>query len=376
MNLRLSGAWLTVNRACNFRCKWCYALGTEYQQSDDMTQATAEELLRLAAGLGITHILFIGGEPTLWPHLCKTIRSATELGLRTVLITNGFRLADKRFVEELQFAGLNGVNLSMKAGDHLLHEELTRTKFSTFDTVLNGIRNLADSIIQFEVTTIASTCVLHQMDKICQIAVDNGAKKFSIDFCSVTFEEGKPSSAYMPDPDKVVNAIISQYPAMDKATGGGFHLAQSLPTCLWPAEFLAQLEAKNQIGYGCHVMTREGLVFDRTGQLLICNHLHDFPLGQIGVDFTDPASFAQFWKSSGISGHYNQINTYPAQRCINCQTYEKCGGGCPLLWFVYNPENVTREEESDEGSYRYAPIDRRSTHEKARFHQQRPYRRL
>lgn len=347
MQLGLSGAWLTINRACNFRCRWCYASGTEYQQTDDMTSATAEELLHLAADLGITHILFIGGEPTLWPHLCKTIKDATELGLRTVLITNGFRLADKRFVDELQFSGLNGVNLSMKAGDHLLHSKLTRTKIRAFDTVLNGICNLADSSINFEVTAIANTCVLNDMDKICQIAVDNGAKKFSIDFCSVSFKDGKPSSVFMPDPTDVVDAIISQYPAMDRATDGGFHLAQTLPTCLWPAEFLAQLEAKRQIEYGCHVMTREGLVFDRTGQLLICNHLHDFPLGQLGVDFTDAASFSQFWQSSEISGYYDQINTYPAQRCINCETYTKCGGGCPLLWFVYNPEDITRKEEKE-----------------------------
>ncbi|NIA02326.1 MAG: SPASM domain-containing protein [Nitrospirae bacterium] len=273
-------------------------------------------------------------------------KGATELGLITVLITNGFRLEDKYFVDELQSYSLNGVNFSMKAGDPLLHAELTRTKISTFNTVLNGIRNLANSNIRFEVTTIANTCVLDHMDKICQIAIDNGAKKFSIDFCSVSFKDSKPSSAYMPDPAEVINAIVSQYPAMDRAASGGFHLAQSLPTCLWPAEFLAQLEAKNQIEYGCHVMTREGLVFDHSGQLLICNHLHDFPLGQIGVNFTDAASFTQFWQSSEISEYYDQINTYPAQRCINCQTYTKCGGGCPLLWFVYNPENITREEET------------------------------
>ncbi|NIA02325.1 MAG: radical SAM protein [Nitrospirae bacterium] len=79
MSLGLSGAWLTVNRACNFRCKWCYASETEYQQADEMTPATAEQLLRLASDLGITHILFIGGEPTLWPHLCKTTRVLPSL---------------------------------------------------------------------------------------------------------------------------------------------------------------------------------------------------------------------------------------------------------------------------------------------------------
>lgn len=345
MNLGLSGAWLTVNRVCNFRCKWCYASGTEYQQADDMTPATANELLHLASGLGITQILLIGGEPTLWPHLCETIKTATDLGLSTVLITNGYLLSNKSFVDKLQSSGLTGVNLSMKAGNPLLHSQLTLTKNGAFNTVLNGIHNLADSNIEFEVTTIANTCVLNCMDQICQIAVDNGAKKFSIDFCSVSFEDGKPSSAFMPSLTDAVDAVVSQYPAMNKAIGDGFCLAQTIPTCLWPADFLAQLETRKQVGYGCHVMTREGLVFDCSGRLLICNHLHDFPLGQLGVDFTDVASFTQFWQSSEISGHYDQINTYPAQRCINCQDYTKCGGACPLLWFVYDPEVITREEE-------------------------------
>ena len=345
MDHRFSGAWITVNRDCTFRCLWCYADGTEYHSSDDMTFEKAIELLHFISSLGIKHVQLIGGEPTLWPRLMPTVRAATGLGLDTILITNGYRLGSKSFLSELQSCGLGGVNLSIKAGDPSQHSKLTRTKPATFNAVLKGIHNLADSGIPFEVTAIANTCVLNDLAKICQVSTDNGAKRFSIDFCSASFDDkGNVSSEYMPKPREVVEAIISQYSAMDTATNGNFLLAQTLPTCLWPSEFLNLLESKNQVEYGCHVMSREGLVFDHIGQLLICNHLHGFSLGQFGKEFTDAISFEQFWQSSEIKGYYDQINAYPANSCINCQTYTRCGGGCPLLWFVYNPENVIGKE--------------------------------
>jgi sulfatase maturation enzyme AslB (radical SAM superfamily) len=45
-------AWLTINRACNLRCGWCYAKGTAFSQHDTMSTKTAERSLDLLSDLG------------------------------------------------------------------------------------------------------------------------------------------------------------------------------------------------------------------------------------------------------------------------------------------------------------------------------------
>ena len=34
--MEYKGCWITLNRACNLRCKWCYAQDTKFSLLDDM----------------------------------------------------------------------------------------------------------------------------------------------------------------------------------------------------------------------------------------------------------------------------------------------------------------------------------------------------
>ena len=43
----MEGSWLNLNRACNLRCKWCYASGTGFSSKDDMSLKLAKELIDL-----------------------------------------------------------------------------------------------------------------------------------------------------------------------------------------------------------------------------------------------------------------------------------------------------------------------------------------
>ena len=42
-------AWVTLNRACNLRCRWCYAAGTGYKAGDDMSFELFCEIINLSA---------------------------------------------------------------------------------------------------------------------------------------------------------------------------------------------------------------------------------------------------------------------------------------------------------------------------------------
>ena len=66
-------------------------------------------LLDKAWNAGIPHIIFTGGEPTLRSDLCTLIRHGEALGMVTGLITDGLRLAETSYLQELLQSGLDHV---------------------------------------------------------------------------------------------------------------------------------------------------------------------------------------------------------------------------------------------------------------------------
>lgn len=56
-------------------------------------------------------VYFTGGEPTLYPELPKLVRYAHDLGLITILTTNG--TARRELLEKLKLSGLQGISISL-----------------------------------------------------------------------------------------------------------------------------------------------------------------------------------------------------------------------------------------------------------------------
>jgi MoaA/NifB/PqqE/SkfB family radical SAM enzyme len=120
----------------------------------ELTEAVWKALMDKAWNAGIPHVIFTGGEPTLRPDLFALIRHGEDLGMVTGLITDGLRLVDAAYLNELLQSGLDHVmvlvdsqsencwsalkallagdiaviaHLTLRAGDlHVLNETLDR----------------------------------------------------------------------------------------------------------------------------------------------------------------------------------------------------------------------------------------------------------
>jgi len=77
-------AWLLTNR-CNYKCGFCWRV---LDHSDISLSAAKEVTLKLARA-GTLKISWAGGEPLLWPGIDELIRFTKNLGIETMLITNG-----------------------------------------------------------------------------------------------------------------------------------------------------------------------------------------------------------------------------------------------------------------------------------------------
>lgn len=343
-DLGIYGGWLTVNRFCNFRCGWCYATGTEFKPEDNMPLQTAKDLINLMHDIGVKNVILIGGETLFWPHLFAVATYLKSLDMKCAVVTNGWLLGFKKFRDRVEKSDITSVSISLKAGNRQQYIDLTG--FDGFDKVLEGLRETsAWNHISVETTTVINTGTLDNIDEIVRVAFANGAKGINISMCGPSIANGTFDSQYVPDPHSIVQVITDKYELINRLSNENFSIEATLPACLWPKELLATMEARDQVSYGCHFKTRAGVIFDRWGNLIPCNHLFEYPMGKFGTDFHDLSSFAEVWQNPQLGQFYDRMLAYPAQACIACKSFDKCGGGCPLNWFVRDPEQVIQQGE-------------------------------
>ena len=106
---------LAVNEYCNLRCIYCMPEEGVPFRSKDQLLSTDEifRLISIAAQLGVSKIRFTGGEPLLRKDIPELVKYAKSRdGVESVhLTTNGLLLGD--CLNELESAGLSGINISL-----------------------------------------------------------------------------------------------------------------------------------------------------------------------------------------------------------------------------------------------------------------------
>ncbi|MFH8344657.1 radical SAM protein [Streptomyces sp. NPDC018045] len=85
---RLKFAWLEVTGFCNEFCDHCYADSSPKGTHGTMTLQDWKRTIDQLAALGALDVQFIGGEPTLYPHLSSLIRHAHGAGLSVEVFSN------------------------------------------------------------------------------------------------------------------------------------------------------------------------------------------------------------------------------------------------------------------------------------------------
>lgn len=331
------GAWITVNRACNFRCQWCYAQGTSYDASQSMTFELAEQLLTLILSLGIRSVTIIGGEPTLWTPLLDFNKLCNSKKMKTTLVTNAMKFGDDAFWEKYQTAQNSKVGISVKAFDD---ESLKRVaSVSSFGLSKRGLER-GITAFRCGVSTVYNTTCTDSLIDIAKFSMDCGAKSLSISPCTPSFYEGNVDGTYVVHPRTVAQNVLEMYPKLDEVTNGQVLFSMKLPLCLWPKDFIEELVRKEQISTVCQLQHRTGLIFDVDGKLAICNSLFDYPIGKFGEEFIDKETLLSLMNRPTTVGLYDKFTSYPSTKCIDCEKYDLCAGGCPLFWSLYHPQEI------------------------------------
>jgi len=96
--------WVEVTDVCNLKCKGCYRMVTDGHKP---LEKIKEEILFLKRWRNCDNISLAGGEPILHPDVIEIVRFSSELGMKVVILTNGYALNEK-LIADLRDAGLTG----------------------------------------------------------------------------------------------------------------------------------------------------------------------------------------------------------------------------------------------------------------------------
>ena len=105
----------SVTNRCNLRCHGCYAHAQTHSISDEINADRLKTIIAEAKEIGISIVLFIGGEPLVRPEILEITQDFPEILF--VLLTNGL-LIDQPMVKKLKkqknvipFLSLEGLEL-------------------------------------------------------------------------------------------------------------------------------------------------------------------------------------------------------------------------------------------------------------------------
>lgn len=172
---------IDITSKCNMNCPFCFSgsKGKSYEPS-------IETLIKKAKSWGQGSILLYGGEPTMRKDLPEIIKEIKNTGLDVHILSNGLKL-DKDFVEKLDSAGLERVQLQLDSLDDKINLKLRNQKLVNHK--LDAIKNLSDTNIDLTFfVVLVKGYNENQIGEILNLAADNCGKIVTVIFTPVSPE--------------------------------------------------------------------------------------------------------------------------------------------------------------------------------------------
>ncbi len=301
---------LAITYRCNNDCSHCYNA-----RPRDFTELPTEKwkaILDRLWEIGIPHVVFTGGEPTLREDLPELIRHAQMNGQITGLNTNGRRLRDRHYLDTLVEAGLDHVQITLESHDAQIHDRMVNCRGAWRQTVA-GIQNALDSSLFLMTNT---TMLRHNAPWIGE----------TLEFL-----------ASLGVPTVGLNALIYSGKGVTCGTGLGEEelspllevakqiTAQNNQRLIWytPTQYCHFDPAALELGVKGCTAALYNMCIEPDGGVIPCQSYYH----QLGNLLTD--AWDSIWNHE-LSTHLRERRNL-ADKCHNCILLAECGGGCPLL---------------------------------------------
>jgi len=280
-------------------------------QKGELSTGDWKRVLDKAWGLGIPHIIFTGGEPTLRADLPDLVAHAEKNGQITGLNTNGRRLSDPSYVEKLVAAGLDHVQITVESNDSEIHDLMVRSK-GAFPQTVKGLKNALASPLYVMTNTTMLRTNAHTIPATLDFLAETGVPTVGL---NALIHSGRGS---------VVGTGLSESeltPLLEVARQKTETRSQRL---IWytPTQYCGFDPLTLDLGVkGCTAALYNMCVEPDGGVLPCQSYYHQ--LGNLLVDDWD-----SIWNHD-LAVKLRERQGLP-DKCTGCALLPECGGGCPL----------------------------------------------
>jgi len=300
---------LALTYRCNNDCAHCY--NVEGRDLKELSTGDWKRILDKAWELGIPHIIFTGGEPTLRLDLPELVAHAEKNGQITGLNTNARRLSDLHYVEELVAAGLDHIQITVESGDADIHDRMVGAK-GAFPQTIKGLKNaLASPLYVMTNTTMLRANAL-TIPATLDFLADAGVPTVGL---NALIHSGRGSVVGTGLAESELTPLLEV--ARQKTEARGQRLIWYTPTQYCGFDPVAlDLGVK-----GC-TAALYNMCVEPDGGVLPCQSYY-YQLGNLLVDDWD-----SIWNHD-LAVRLRERQGLP-EKCSGCALLAECGGGCPL----------------------------------------------
>lgn len=287
---------------CNNHCVMC-SVHSGADRKEEVTFEEAVEQIKRNA-IDHNHIEFTGGEPTVRDGLADLIKIAKECGYKQIGIsTNGRLLADKEYCDGLVNAGMNYATIAIHGHDPETHEKMTDAKGS-FEELVQGIKNLSASG-----ATVSAASVMNRFNHKTFYKIGELLLSLQVPTWAITdlIPDGRAQDLYKElsvSPKEKEEALLETIPLFKKFSNVSIF---NFSRCFLPKDL-------------------DGHVF-----------------------FFDAKSKMELWNVKGVEGRhkkeggvYQDFHKAYLPFCLECPTYESCGGFFKKELELYGAEEVEK----------------------------------
>lgn len=302
---------LALTYRCNNRCVHCYAGGP--RETEELKTRQWFRVIDRLFRVGIPHVTFTGGEPTLREDLPQLIRHAEETGLVSGLVTNGRRLRDARYVDGLVEAGIDHIQITLESHRAEVHDRITGVPGSWEESV-QGLKNAIATPIYTIVNITLNQYNAKDIAETIDFLHNLGLNQFA---CNSLIYSGKAPEVAgdfaLNEAD--LEPLLTEIKSHADALGMDF---------IWytPTQYCVTNPLKLELGIKSCSACRINMCVEPTGDVIPCQSYFK----QLGNILTDD------WKKIWNHPLCRQIRErkYAPEKCRECPQLGICAAGCPL----------------------------------------------
>lgn len=322
---------LMLTNRCRTHCRYCYA-DTTTRVANPLSTARWLELIREAARMEVASVNLMGGEVFLHPDWPLLLQETVKLDMEPDFLSTKIPL-NRAMVNSLKACGYKGViQVSLDAASDAIVNPLIDTKPGYVRAVLEGLRLLDESGLNYQVATVLTTSNSHWKvlealyEELCRlkrlqdwrlVPVNNSISKPYEEFSSL-----KPSGRQLTDLFEKVE----------------MHVKESSPFPVILGKDVLHKRYRQTTGGSrcfegseCSALNSHLFVLP-DGKVTICEQLYWNPRFLIG-DVTS-MTLKEIWNSKKARSlcSLRQTDLQPQSPCGRCALFEQCFGYRNRCW--------------------------------------------